>query len=82
MHVTKPVDINLYRKVGSKNIVKHFLSGGQDAAEVDVGATGRSSENVYAALRIYLEGHPDIKVTVRMSEGKIILVKDGATRSE
>ncbi len=61
------------------DIVTAFVKGKNTIQVVDFEKLGKRRDNTYASIRSYLERNPDIKVTMRMQGGQIVLEKIDVT---
>ena len=69
----KPIKLGSLRKIDSKMIVNAFLEQAEPEVEVISESTGRTFQNIYVSLKMYVKRNPTLNVEVRMSEKRIIL---------
>ena len=60
------------RGATSEKIITEFLNSDKDIGKVNIEQTGKTTGNVYASLRSYIERH-DIPASVRQENGNVIL---------
>ena len=64
------------KKAGSKEIIEAFQATKKDQQEIEISATGRDADTVYVSMGLYLQRHPDLRITVHKREGdRIFLVQ-------
>ncbi len=66
------------RGATSEKIITEFLNSNKDIGKVDIELTGKTTGNVYASLRSYIERH-NIPATVRQENGNVILERNQET---
>ena len=74
-NVIVPCLTNMLRRVKSPRIVSDFLATGEVKGRVDTGQTGRTFDQVYAALHVYLKQHPELQVELAREDGDIFLYR-------
>lgn len=69
-------NLSSLRSKGSKQIIAEFLARGKSQGEVEIPATGRGSDSVYASLGLYLKRHPELNMRVKQRADRVYLFQD------
>ena len=75
MTTIKPTS-SLPRKPGSKEIIEEFIDSDLHRCTVDIKGLDRKVNSVYVSLRSYLANHINLRISVSLQDGQIILTKE------